>query len=64
MKQKMKIGLWVIAGTVAFVACERSTENNAAMKVPLESAQGPAERSPNHLTDSTARIIAGEKLSK
>ncbi len=58
------IGIWGIAGTLFLASCERSTENNAGMKMPLERTGVPGGRSHNNFTDTTARVKAGEKISK
>jgi hypothetical protein len=47
-----------------FTSCNRSTENNAAMKMPMERKEDPGKKPANFLTNTTHRIAAGKKISK
>jgi hypothetical protein len=64
MKQKLLIGVWIISCTMFLASCGRNTENNAAMKMPLESSREPGGRPPGNLTGTTDTIIAGKTQPK
>jgi hypothetical protein len=49
---------------MVLTCCTRSTENNVAMKMPMERKEDPGKKPANFLTNTTHRIAAGKKISK